>query len=235
MKAIGYIRVSTEEQAAEGISLDAQRGKLKAWADLHGHELLTVYSDDGISGKRADNRPGLQAALAAVCQCKGILVVWDLSRLARSTRDALDIVDRLQKCGAQLAIITLNADTTTAHGSFIFTLFAALATLERQQIAERTKIALAHKRSKGEKLGGQVPVGFTVVRDGARPRLQPDEAEQRTVAAILGMRQQGMGYKAIADELNRQGVVPKRGRQWYAKVVRSVCLRVGQFDERVHA
>jgi site-specific DNA recombinase len=148
MKAIGYVRVSTEEQASEGVSLAAQRVKLQQWADLHGHELVEVFSDDGISGKRADNRKGLQDALDAICKAKGILVVWDLSRLARSTRDALAIVERLQKCHAQLAIITLNIDTTTPHGAFIFTLFAALATLERQQIGERTQMALAHKRSK---------------------------------------------------------------------------------------
>jgi site-specific DNA recombinase len=227
MKAIGYVRVSTEEQASEGVSLAAQRVKLQQWADLHGHELVEVFSDDGISGKRADNRKGLQDALDAICKAKGILVVWDLSRLARSTRDALAIVERLQKCHAQLAIITLNIDTTTPHGAFIFTLFAALATLERQQIGERTQMALAHKRSKGEKTGGQVPVGYTVRRQDDTAVLVADRKEQAIIRRIARLREQTppVGYHTIAQQLNAAGIPAKSGGQWHAKVVRSVHLR----------
>jgi hypothetical protein len=95
MRAIGYVRVSTAEQAAEGVSLDAQRARIAAWAHANAAELTAVYTDAGLSGGRADNRPGLQAALDAACTAKAALVVYSLSRLARSTRDAITISERL--------------------------------------------------------------------------------------------------------------------------------------------
>lgn len=222
MQAIGYVRVSTEDQATEGVSLDAQRGKLAAWAELHGHELLEVYADEGMSGKRADNRTGLQAAIRAACRTKGILVVWSLDRLARNTLDAIEIVNRLRGCGAQLAIITLNADTTTPAGGFVFSVFAALAQLEREQIADRTRLALNHKRERGEKLGGTTPYGFTVGQDGL---LLEDEDEQRTLRAIAGMRARGMSYGKIAGWLNAEGIPSKTGGKWHAMTVKRLMDR----------
>ena len=94
--AIGYVRVSTEEQATEGVSLDAQRAKVLAYCGLHSLGLAQTYADEGLSGKRADNRPGLQSAITHACESRGVLVVHSLSRLARSTRDAIDIAEPRQ-------------------------------------------------------------------------------------------------------------------------------------------
>ena len=123
--AIGYIRVSTEEQVAEGVSLAAQRAKVVAYCGLHGLDLAHTYADEGLSGKRADNRPGLQEAIQHACDGHGVLAVYSLSRLARSTRDAIDITDRLSHCGADLISITERIDTTTSMGRFFFTTVAA--------------------------------------------------------------------------------------------------------------
>src|SRR4051812_847817 len=95
--AIGYLRVSTESQAIDGVSLDAQRSRIQAWCQANGYTLSAVFEDAGVSGKRADNRPQLQKALEEVCRCKGVLVVYSLSRLARSTKDTLAIAERLDK------------------------------------------------------------------------------------------------------------------------------------------
>ena len=100
-KAVGYVRVSTTEQAREGVSLDAQRARIAAWCAANGYELMALHADEGVSGKRATNRPALQAALDAACASKGALVVYSLSRLARSTKDALSISDRLGKAGGR--------------------------------------------------------------------------------------------------------------------------------------
>src|ERR1051326_7091589 len=99
LRAVGYVRVSTEGQASEGISLDSQRGRIASWAEANGYTLAAVLTDAGISGKRADNRPGLQSALAEVCKGGGALVVYSLSRLARSTKDAIGIAERLERAG----------------------------------------------------------------------------------------------------------------------------------------
>lgn len=129
MQAIGYVRVSTAgQQAAERISLAAQRARIDAWAASRGVDLISgVHANEGISGQRVDDRPGLRAALDAACRAGAVLVAYDLTRLARSTRDAIDIAERLQRAGAQLSLTSGDIDTTTPSGEFVFTFFAALS------------------------------------------------------------------------------------------------------------
>ena len=100
MNAIGYIRVSTEIQANEGVSFDAQKERIEAWAKQNYALLLGVKEDAGLSGSRADNRPGLQSAVSVACSNKCPLVIYSLSRLARSTRDAINIIETLNLAGA---------------------------------------------------------------------------------------------------------------------------------------
>src|SRR4051812_9422716 len=116
MIAVGYCRVSTEDQAVEGVSLEAQAARIRAWCAANGVELAGSYTDAGLSGKRADNRVALQMALEVVCQARGVLVVYSLSRLARSTRDTLAIADRLERAGADLVSLSEKIDTTSAAG-----------------------------------------------------------------------------------------------------------------------
>lgn len=216
--AIGYVRVSTEGQALEGVSLDAQRDRIMAYCEAHGLELASIEADEGVSGKRADNRPGLQRALEAVCEARGVLVTYSLSRLARSTKDAIAIAESLEKRGANLASLSERIDTTTAMGKFFFTTVAALAQLERDQIAERTSAALAYKRAQGQKTGGYVPYGFDAGPDG---RLTPNEPEQSAIARMQRLRSRGKSLRQIAADLEAQGIKPKRGERWHAKTVQS--------------
>ena len=87
--AVGYVRVSTELQAQEGISLEAQQARIRAWCEGNGYTLAGIHIDAGLSGSRSDNRPGLQAALSEACRTKAALVVYSLSRLARSTNTCI--------------------------------------------------------------------------------------------------------------------------------------------------
>ena len=159
-RAIGYIRVSTEDQVLEGVSLAAQRNKVEAWSELNDHELLAVEEDAGISGATADKRPGLQAALDAACRKRATLVVYSLSRLARSTMDALLIAERLEKAGADLVSLSEKIDTTTAAGKMVFRMLAVLAEFERDQLAERTRAAMQHLRGQGRRISRHLPYGF---------------------------------------------------------------------------
>ena len=170
-----------------------------------------------------DNRPGLQAALKAVCKAKGVLVVYSLSRLARSTRDTLELADRLDRAGADLVSLSEQLDTTSAAGKMVFRLLAVLAEFERDLASERTKAALAHKRAKGERTGGTVPYGWRLQADGVRLVADPDE--QTVVSVILVRRRAGWSYRRIADELHRRGIRPKCGAIWHPKVVRGICRR----------
>jgi DNA invertase Pin-like site-specific DNA recombinase len=156
MKTVGYVRVSTLGQVEDGVSLDAQEAKVRAWADLSNASEVVIFRDEGISGKRSDNRPGLQSALDIVGKGDA-LVVYSLSRLSRSTKDALILSEVLSKKEADLVSLSEKIDTTTAAGKMVFRMLAVLSEFERDQISDRTRFALAHKRSKGEKSGGTFP------------------------------------------------------------------------------
>ena len=163
--AFGYLRVSTSGQAEEGISLEAQRSKISAWCEVNDVELVQIYEDAGISGKRADNRPALQEALKAVVAENGVLIVYSLSRLARSTKDTLHIAEQLDKAGADLVSLSEKIDTTSASGKMVFRLLAVLNEFERDLISERTTAAMAHLREQNRFLG-QVPYGYRLSADG---------------------------------------------------------------------
>lgn len=220
MRAIVYIRVSTTGQAEEGVSLDAQEAKARAWATAHDAESVHVYRDEGISGGRTD-RPGLAAALAEA-RDGDALVVYSLSRLSRSTKHLLAVADELRERGVDLVSMSESIDTTSAMGAFTFTLFAALGELEREQARERTRAALAYKRTRHEKCGGDVPFGYTA-RAG---KLYPKAAEQEAVALMKRRRARGESLREIAAVLERQGIRRKGGAAaWHPEAVRRVLER----------
>lgn len=222
--AIGYVRVSTEGQAADGVSLDAQRAKLDAWAKLHDHEELLVFADAGLSGSSMTQRPGLQKALDVACQRKGVLVVYSLSRLARSTKDTLAISDRLAKAGAELVSLSEKIDTTSASGKMVFRMLAVLAEFERDQVSERTRVAMAHLRKEDKRTSRFVPYGWDLDANGAH--LRRNAAEHAALASMQKMRASGLSYEAIAHALDEDGVPTKMGKAaWTAKVVRTVLAR----------
>jgi len=160
MNAVGYTRVSTDGQATDGVSLEAQQARIRAWCEANAYVLVDIHVDAGLSGCRADNRPGLQEALTSAARHKAALVVYSLSRLARSTKDAIAISERLAKNGANLVSLSERIDTTTAAGKMVFRMLAVLAEFERDQVAERTKGALAHLRNQGKRISGKIPYGY---------------------------------------------------------------------------
>ncbi len=165
MKAIGYCRVSTEGQAHDGVSLATQQARILAWCEANGYSLVELHVDAGLSGCRSDNRPGLQAALSVACRERAALIVYSLSRLARSTKDAISISDRLAKSGADLVSLSERLDTTSAAGKMIFRMLAVLAEFERDQVAERT----GHWATFGAKANGSA-VAFRL--DTTLPRME---------------------------------------------------------------
>lgn len=215
-KAIGYIRVSTSGQVTDGVSLDAQRAKIEAWAVANDYELIAIHEDAGITGTSMEKRPGLQAALAATG--KGMaLVAYSISRIARSTADMLEIATGLEKKGADLVSLSEKIDTSSAAGKMVFRMMAVLSEFERDQISERTTAALAHKKAKREKYSA-LPLGYA---DQAGMLIPVDE-ELRVVAEIKDMRAAGMTLMAIADDLNKRGIVGKRGGQYYARTIKNI-------------
>ncbi len=157
---IGYCRVSSADQATSGISLDAQRHRLQAYCAAHGLTLARVEEDAGISARKTTNRPALQRALVALRRGDAAgLVAIKLDRLSRTTRDVLDLVARAEKEGWALHSIEERLDTSSPQGRFVVTLLGALAQLEREQAAERTKVAMAELRRQGKRTSRHPPFG----------------------------------------------------------------------------
>ncbi len=221
MKALGYVRVSTAGQVEDGVSLDAQEARIKAWAEANGAAGVEIFRDEGISGKRSDNRPGLLAALEAAGRGDA-LIAYSLSRLSRSTRDTLEIAEQLQKRGADLVSLSEKIDTTSAAGKMVFRLLAVLAEFERDQISDRTKSALQYKRGNGEKTGGDVPYGFKA-RSG---RLYPNPKEQKAIKEIRSRRARGESLRTICQALEKAGYKRRQGgKTWHPEAVRLILGR----------
>lgn len=222
MKVVGYIRVSKESQARDGISLQAQEHKIRVWADLNDYSVVDIYVDAGISGKRTDNREGLQKAIKAIAR-DDALVVYSLGRLTRSTKDTLELADYLAKNGVDLVSLSENIDTTSAAGRMVFRIFAVLNEFERDQIAERTKMALQHKRLQGYKTGGDVPFGFDSDQTGL---LQANTPEQKVISLIKKLREKGYTLRAIGEELMKAGYTTKQGHSiWNPKTISAILKR----------
>jgi site-specific DNA recombinase len=143
-----------------------------------------------------------------VCARRAVLVVYSLSRLARSVRDTLEIAERLDKAGADLVSLTEQLDTTTASGKMLFRLLAVLAEFERDLVSERTRTALRYKQARSERVG-QIPYGFRLAADGIT--LEVDAVELGTLAEVHRLRSAGRSLRAIAAELTRRQVPTKNG------------------------
>jgi len=219
-QAVGYIRVSTEKQVSEGVSLEAQKAKIEAWCNANGYELQRVYVDAGISGKRMDTRKELLAALAFLKNGMA-LVSYSLSRLARSTKDALAIGEMVAKKKADMVSLSERIDTTTAAGKMMFQMLAVLAEFERNLVAERTTNALQHKKRTGQKYTNQTPYGFEAIEG----RLVEVQQEAAIVAEIQAARSSGNTLQFIADGLNGRGIPTKTGKQWQPATIHLLLKR----------
>jgi len=222
MKAVGYCRVSNDTQAREGVSLAAQHARITTWCATNGAELVEIRTDGGVSGKHGTYRPELQAALDAACAQKAVLVVYSISRMARSNRELLEIVELLGKAGAHLVSLTEAFDTTSASGKMIFGILAVLAEFERNLIVERVKTALAHKKSRGERISRYLPFGKTAGPDG---RLIDNPDELATLAEARALAAEGLSMRAIARELAARGRPTKTGARWSDVVVSRLLAR----------
>jgi len=219
--AIGYIRVSTEEQSREGVSLEMQIAKIKAYADLNDLNLVAIYGDPGISGKTIKARPGIQAVLHLVKTRKvAAVITYKLDRLSRSTVETLNMVEMIDKAGAALHSISEKLDTQSAIGRFVVRTLASLAEMERDQIAERTSAALAQKRANGEKTGGSVPTGYAVEEKAVPGRnkmvkmLIINETEQRVVRRTHNLRAEGYSLREIVRQLDQDGFRNSKGHAY---------------------
>lgn len=196
MKAVGYIRVSTEDQAREGISLENQEAKIRFYASINDHELVEVIRDEGASGKSLE-REGIARLLDLVERGRvEAVIVYKLDRLSRRTLDSLSLIENLESKGIAFHSISEKVDTKSATGKFFLTIISAVAQMERDMIAERTKDALAHKKKKGE-WSGRIPFGFRI-KDN---RLVEDPDQIKVIQKAKRLRRSGKSLREISRAL----------------------------------
>lgn len=206
--AIGYLRVSTEEQSVSGLGLEAQRATIRAHAESIGCEIVGWYVDEGVSGSVAPvERPGLSDALDRMAADMPYrLIVAKLDRLARSTIDVLNLDALARDEGWGLVLCDVpGIDTATPEGRMMLTQLASFAQFERDRIAQRTREALAVRKAQGVRLG----------RPSALPR--------DVVARIVAERAAGRTLRQIAEGLTADGIRTARGRdKWGTSGVQAV-------------
>ncbi len=221
-RLLAYTRVSTDEQAATGVSLAAQRERIESYVGLYGGELLDVIVDAGISAKTL-RRPGLRQALERHDggEADG-LVIAKLDRLTRSVRDLGDLVEKYFAEGRFVLLsVGEQIDTRSAGGRLVLNLLASVSQWEREAIGERTRVALQHLQAQGAHIGS-APFGMAWTPTGG---LVPVEDEIETVQLVRRLRGEGMSLREIADRLTADGRRTKRGGRWYPSTIRNVLTR----------
>lgn len=223
-RAVAYVRVSTEEQANEGVSLEAQEVKVRAYCALRGLELVELVVDAGVSaGKGLNTRDGGARVLELVKGRKvEAVVAMKLDRLFRDASDCLAVTAAWDKASVSLHLVDMGGqavDTSSAMGRFFLTIMAGAAEMERNQIRERTRMAMAHKRSKHE-LVGAVPYGFTLHDDGVR--LVENNAEQLVIREARTLREAGLSLRGIAAALAARGFHARNGSVFDSQQVRRI-------------
>jgi site-specific DNA recombinase len=221
LRAIGYSRVSTQEQSAEGVSLDAQRHRIEAWAEATDADLIDVVEDAGVSGSRPlALRAGgyrIDALLNQRAPEADLVVVTRLDRLGRDAAENLALLRRFANGRVGLVSILDRLDLSTPTGRAMAGVASVFGQLERETIGERTSQALTHLREQG-RVYGPVPYGF----DRKGDLLVKNRKEAQIVHQITDMRDVGHSYQAVAQRLNSEGVPAKRGGPWSPMSVRSV-------------
>ena len=225
--AILYLRVSTTEQATEGISLDVQEDRLRAYCIMRDLDIVQVITDAGVSaGKPLDTRPGGQQLLDTIRRKQADAVVaYKLDRLFRDCADCLTTTKTWDKKGVALHLVDLGGqtlDTSSPMGRFFLTVMAGAAELERNLVSERTRVTMQYKAKKGEYCGGEAPIGRQIADNGIH--IEDHDDEQELVDLIHQYRTEGLSIRAVADRLNAEGR-KARGKKWHHTSVARVLKR----------
>jgi DNA invertase Pin-like site-specific DNA recombinase len=222
-KVIGYIRVSTDEQAKEGMSLSFQRRKIEAYCELHDLYLLEILEDAGRSGRDRD-RPAYQQLLQRIIDpdISGV-IVYRLDRLTRSFGELGVMLETFKKHDASIFSVMENVDASTAIGRFVLGLLGLIANLEVDVLGELVATGMEEAKRQGLHVGS-TPLGYQ--RGEQKGELVIDEKESEIVERIYHLRTaEQMSFRRIAEVLNEEGHPTKRGGRWGSETVRLVWQR----------
>ena len=217
--AMGYARVSTEEQGDSGVSLDNQTAKIHKYASREKMYLTEVVAEVK-SGGEFSGRVALQAVLNAVEKGEiQAVIVNDISRLSRDMLTLLALERAFDDSGVELHTVDGIVQTSSPNGFMSFAMQAFMGEMERRQIKYRTKQAMAHKKKNGEVVGS-IPYGFK--REGVM--LAPEPEEQETIARVTSAYNRGLTLSEITTDLNKGSRKTRNGNPWTAKQVSRIII-----------
>lgn len=195
--ALGYSRVSTADQAENGISLDTQSKRINDYCNYKNLNLVKIYQDEGLSGKNM-NRPQLKDLLNNIKK-DDYIIIAELSRLSRNTSDALNILNQIYKKEAILISLNPDIDFSSPSGKMMFTILSSINQFERECIGERVSLNMLNL-SKQNKLRPKPPFGYKFI--GKDQNYVIDEEQQEVIKEIVNLFNEGQSYSKISRHCN---------------------------------
>ncbi|ELC8342322.1 recombinase family protein [Clostridium perfringens] len=224
-----YCRVSTDEQAEFGYSIDEQKRLLEEWCKANDYIIYKCYSDRGISGKNIKDRPALKELLSDAKEGKFDMVIsWKINRVSRKLEDVLKIVNILEKNNITFKSYSEPFETDTPAGRMQFQMMALIGEFERGTIAQNVKMGMIAKAKTGNWCGGRV-LGYDLVPNNSpeeekkgKNKLEINEKEAEIVRFIFNEYSKGKGYKAITNQINKLGYKTKKGNNFSVGSIRDI-------------
>lgn len=218
MRTAIYIRVSTEEQAKEGYSIEAQKHKLTQYCMQNDWEIAGIYIDEGIGGSSLNKRTEAKRMLNdAKHKIFDTVLILKIDRLARNTLDLLNIVKQLQENNVSLVSLTERIETDTPTGKMFLTMLGGFAELERTTIIDRIKLGKEQKARSGRYNIGRIPYGYEY--DADTKKLLIKEEEAIWVRKMFQMFLEGTSCYKIAAFLNKNKVPTRMNSNWTKSTV----------------
>lgn len=222
-----YVRVSSEEQV-KGYSIDGQLEELRSYAAEHNLSIYRECVDDGYSGKSIDGRPAMLELLEDAKQGHfHTVITWKLNRLSRNLADQLKILEIFNQHNIGYMSLTEPLETNSAQGYFTAQMLGAIAQMEREQIAQNTRLGMQKRSAAGNWNSGNNVLGYEWVTEGdAEPHVRIVPHEANLVQMIYEQYKSGSGFKAITHHLNSAGYTTKRNKSFSTTTVRSILTNV---------
>jgi len=218
IRAAIYARVSTEDQAKEGFSLDAQLDKLRSYCIARDWEIGEEYIDDGYSGRYIKRRPAYKKMMLEMDKWD-ILLVIKMDRIHRNSKNFMLMMEDLKKNEKEFVSMTESLDTSTAMGRFVMDIIQRIAQLESEQIGERVYIGMEQKaRTNGGVLGFNIPFGY----DYQNGKFEINQEEAKTVRDIYSWYKEGKSMGEITKMLNSTKIATKKGGLWAKKTISTI-------------
>jgi site-specific DNA recombinase len=209
VRAAIYTRVSTEDQAKEGFSLDAQLEKLRAYCTARGWDIAGEYIDEGYSGRKT-RRPAYTRMMEDIEKWDALLVI-KMDRIHRNSKNFMLMMEDLGKKGKEFVSMMESLDTSTAMGRFVMDIIQRIAQLESEQIGERVYIGMEQKaKTNSGMLGFNIPYGYDYVNG----KLVENKTESPQIKRIFEIYLAGQSMEKIAELFNQEGIPSKQNKKW---------------------